>query len=226
MTGLVLIEPSTMIFRLLFLLLIVLGSAANADIDFQDGELLSNSGAEPNSVVLASEPQNGIDEFVLAATEPLYAVGSSEPSLIKGNNDECPHNPAQSSPKLRSKRESRICYPSTRNSLPSVQGSGQNPSKEDPQDNRETTKKDSQGNVQPNRNSGSAKEIDCATIPSAPIPVCAVVSEEHIRLDLVFPMSGLSAGWWQLEYSRRGMNTPIYPRSEPGLCSHSPGARY
>lgn len=224
MTGLVLIGPSTMIFRFLFLLLITLGSAANADMDFQDGELLSNSGAESNSVVLASEPQSVTDEFVLAATEPLYAVGSSESSLIKGNN-ECPQNPAQSSPKLRSKRESRICYPSTRNSPPSVQGSGQNPSKEDPQDYRESTKKDPQGNAQPNRNSGPAKETDCATIPSAAIPVCAVVSEDHIRLGLVFPMSGLSAGWWQLEYSRGGTYTPTYSRSEPGLCSHSPGAK-
>lgn len=195
-----------MIFRFLFHLLMILGSAANADSDFQDGELLSNSGAEPNSVVLASEPQNGMD--VLAATEPPYAVGSSKSSLISGNNDECSHNPAQSSNKWGSKRETGICYPSTRNSPQSVQDSGQNPSKEDPEDNNEPTKKDPQGNVQPDRNSGSAEEIDCATIPSAPIPVCAVVSEDHIRLDLVFPMRGVSAGWWQLEYSRGGKYTP------------------
>lgn len=226
MTGLVLIKPSTMIICLLFLLLVTLGSAASSDIDFQDDELLSNFGAEPNSVVLAPEPQNGAVEFGLVATEPPYAVGSSKASLIPSNEDECPEDPAQSSRKMRSKRESRVCYPSTRNSPPSVQGSGQNPSEKDPDDIRETTKKDSQGNAQPNRNSAPANEIGCTTIPSASIPVCAVVNEEHIRLQLVFPASGPSAGWWQLEYCRRCMYTPPYHLFRPGLCSHSPGARY
>lgn len=188
-----------MICRLLFLLSITLSFATSSNIDSKDGELLSNFGAEPNGVVLASEPQNGLDEFGIVATEPPYAVGSSEASFIQSNNDECSYDPGQSSPKMRSKRESRICDPSARNSPPTLQGSGYDSSKKDPQDNRGTNEKDSQGNAQPNRNS---QESDCAAMPSAPTPVCAVVSEYHISLHLVYPMSGLLAGWWQLLYAR------------------------
>ncbi|MCJ1346423.1 hypothetical protein MMC31_004640 [Peltigera leucophlebia] len=198
-----------MIFCLLFLLLIILGAAGSSDIDFQDGEVSYDFGAEPNSALLTSEPQDGAYEFGLVATEPPYAVGSSEGSLIQNNNDGCPYDPAQPSRKMQSKRESRICYPpSTRNSLPSVQGSGHNPSEKDPKDNHETPGEDPQGNAQTNRNSAPAEENDCATIPSAAIPVCAVVSADHIRLNLVSPSSGLSSGWWQLEYSRSGTYTP------------------
>lgn len=212
-----------MICGLLFLLYITLGFAASLNIDSQDGELLSNFGAEPNSVVLASEPQNGLDEFGIVATEPPYAVGSSEASLTQSNNDECPYDPAQSPRKMRSKRGSLVCAPSTRNIPPSVQGSGHDPSKKNPQDNRETNQKDSQGIAQPNRNSQGS---DCAAIPSAPTPVCAVVSEYYIRLHLVYPLSGLLAGWWQLLYARTGSYTPPYPFSKPGLCNYFPGARY
>lgn len=200
-----------MICRLLFLLSITLGFAASSNIDFQDGELLSNFGAEPNSVVvLATEPQNGLDEFGKVATAPPYTVGSSEAFLTQSNNDECPYDPAQSPRKMRSKRESRFCDPSTRNS---VLGSGHDPSKKDPQDNHGTNKKDSQGIAQPNR---SSQESDCAAMPSAPTPVCAVVSEYYIRLHLVYPMTGLLAGWWQLLYARTGSYTPLYLFSRPG----------
>lgn len=206
-----LIKRFTMICRLLFLLSITLGFAASSDIDFQDGELLSNFGAEPNSVVLASEPQNGLDEFGKVATAPPNTAWSSEAPLIQSNNDECPYDPTQSPSKMQSKRESPACYPSTGNS---VLDSGHDPSKKDPQDNRGTNKKDSQGIAQPNRNS---QESDCAAMPSAPTPVCAVVSEHYIRLHLVYPMSGLLAGWWQLLYARTGSYTPLYPISRPGL---------
>lgn len=200
-----------MICRLLFLSSITLGFAASSNIGFQDGELLSNFGAEPNSVVvLATEPQNGLDEFGKVATATPYTVGSSEAFLIQSNNDECPYDPAQSPRKMRSKRESRFCDPSTRNS---VLGSGHDPSKKDPQDNHGTNKKDSQGIAQPNR---SSQESDCATMPSAPTPVCAVVSEYYIRLHLVYPMTGLLAGWWQLLYARTGSYTPLYLFSRPG----------
>ena len=185
--------------RLLFLLSITLSFAASSNTDFDDGELLSNFGAEPNSVVLAPEPQNGLDEFGVVATEPPYAVGSSEASLIQSNNDECSYDRGQSPPKMRSKRESSICEPSARNGPPTVQGSGSDSSKKDPQDNRGTNEKDSQGNAQPNRNS---QESDCGAMLSAPTPVCAVVSEEYISLHLVYPMSGQLAGWWQLLYAR------------------------
>lgn len=200
-----------MICRLLFLLTITIGFAASSNIDFQDGELSSNFGAEPNSVVLASEPQNGLDEFGKVATAPPNTVGSSEAFLIQSNNDECPYDPAQSPRKMRLKRESRACGPSSRNS---VLDSGHDPSKKDPQDNRGTNKKDSQGNAQPN---GNSQESDCAAMPSAPTPVCAVVSEHYIQLHLVYPMSGLLAGWWQLLYARTSSYTPLYPFSRPGL---------
>lgn len=208
-----------MICRLLFLLPITLGFAASPNNDFQDGELLSNFGAEPNSVVLASEPQNGLDVLGIVAAEPPYAVGSPEASLIQSdNNDECPYDPGQSPRKIRSKRESRVCDPSTRNSPPNVQGSGRDSSKKDPQDGSGT-----------NLNSDPAKaglESNCAAVPSAPTPVCAVVSETHIRLHLLYPMSGLLAGWWQLLYARTGTHTPLYPFFRPGICNYFPGARY
>lgn len=205
-----LIKPFTMICRLLFLLSITLGFAASSDIDFQDDELLSNFGAEPNSVVLATEPQNGLDELGKVATAPPYASGSSGAFLVQSNNDECPYDPAQSPRKMRSKRESRVCDPSTGNS---VLGSDHDPWKKDPQDNHGTDKKDPQGIAQPNRNS---QESDCAAMPSAPTPVCAVVSEYYIRLHLVYPMPGLLAGWWQLLYARTGSYTPLYLFSRPG----------
>lgn len=214
-----LMKRFTMICRLLFLLTITIGSAASSNIDFQDGELLSNFGAEPNSVVLASEPQNGLDEFGKVATAPPNTVGSSEAFLIQSNNDECPYDPAQSPRKMRLKRESRACDPSTRNS---VLDSGHDPSKKDPQDNRGTNKKDSQGNAQPNRN---YQESDCAAMPSAPTPVCAVVSEHYIRLHLVYPMSGLLAGWWQLLYARTSSYTPSTPFPDQGFCNYFPAAR-
>lgn len=193
-----------MIFRLLFLLSITLGFAACSNIDFQDGEFLSNFGAEPNSVVLASEPQNGLDEFGKFATAPPYTVEDSEAFLAQSNNDECPYDPAQSPRKMRSKRESRVCNPSTHNS---VLGSGHDPSKKDPQENRGNNKKDSQEIAQPNRDS---QESDCAAMPSAPSPVCAVVSEDYIRLSIVYPMTGLLSGWWQLLYARTGSYTLLY----------------
>lgn len=195
-----------MIPHLLIVLSMILGSAASSELDVRKDELLLNLSAEPNSVVLASEPQNRAGEFGFVATRPLYAVESKEAPLIQGNNDECPYDPTQSSRKMRSKRESHICYPPTRNSPLSVQGSDQNPSK-DPQDNARTTRNDSQNNAQPNRNSAPPVKINCAAIPSAPTPVCAVVSEDYIRLDLVYPTSDRSAGWWQLEYSRTGTYT-------------------
>lgn len=228
-----------MICRLLFLFLsITLGFAASSNIDFQDDdEFLSNLGTEPNSVVLASESQNGgQDEFGMVATnKPPYAaaaVGTSEAaSLIQSNNndhhdddddDECADNYGQSPRKMRSKRGSAICDPSTRNSPPSVQGSGHDPSTKDPEDiNGGTNKKDSQRIAQPTRN---FQESDCAAMPSAPTPVCAVVSEYYVRLHLVYPMSGLLAGWWQLLYARTGTlhsppPLPLFP-VRPGLCNY------
>lgn len=186
-----------MICRHLFLLSITLGFAAGSNIDFQDGELLSNFDAEPNSVVLASGPQNGLAELGKFATE------QSEASLAQSNNDDCTYDPAQSPRKMRLKRESRICDPSTHNS---ILGSGHDPSKKDPQENRGNNEKDSQEIVQPNRDS---QERDCAAIPSAPSPVCAVVSEDYIRLHIVYPMTGLLSGWWQLLYARTGSYTPL-----------------
>lgn len=193
-----------MIFRLLFLLSITLGFAACSNIDFQDGEFLSNFGAERNNVVLASEPQNGLDEFGKFATAPPYTVEDSEAFLAQSNNDECPYDPTQSPRKMRSKRESRVCDPSTHNS---VLGSGHDPSKKDPQEDRGNNKKDSQEIAQPNRDS---QESDCAAMPSAPSPVCAVVSEYYIRLHIVYPMTGLLSGWWQLLYARTGSYIPLY----------------
>lgn len=204
------IKRFTMICRLLFLLSITLGFAASSNIDFQDGELLSNFGAEAKSVVLASEPQNGLDEFGKVATATPNTVESSGAFLVQSNNDECPYDPAQSPRKTQSKRESRACDPSTGNS---VLDSSHDPSKKDPQDNRGTNKKDSQDIAQPNRNSPGS---DCAAMPSAPRPVCAVVSEHYIQLHFVYPMSGLLFGWWQLLYARTGSYTPLYPFSRPG----------
>lgn len=212
-------KPSTMHFRLLFLSLIIRCSGASSDINFQDGEFMSYTfGTEPKSAFLTSEPQNGgaDHQFGLVTAEtPFAALGSSEANIIQSNNDECgPYDPAPSSRKMRSKRESpRICYPPSarRNSPPSVQGTGShNPSEKDPKD---STEKDSQGNAQqqPSRNFAPAEGSDCATIPSAPLSVCAVVNADHIRHDLVVPMSGISSGWWQLEYSRGGTHNLPYP---------------
>lgn len=203
-----------MICRLLFLLSITLGFAANSNIAFQDGELLSNFAAEPNSVVLAPEPQNGLDEFGKVATAPPYTVENSEAFLIQSNNDECPYDPAQSPRKMQSKRESRVCDPSTRNSF---QGSGHDPSKKDPQENRGNNEKDSQDIAQPNRDS---QKSDCAAMPSAPSPVCAVVSEYYIRLHIVYPMTGLLSGWWNLLYARTGSYTPLYHFPDQGFCKY------
>lgn len=196
--------PFNMICRLLFLISIVLSFAASFNIDFQDGELLSNFGAELNSVVLASGPQNGLDESAKVATAPPYTVEDSEAFLVQSNNDECPYDPAQSPRKTKSKRESRFCDPSTRNS---VLGSGHDPSKKDPQENRENNKKDSQDTAQPIRGS---QDSDCAAMPSAPSPVCAVVTGDYIQLHIVYPMTGLLTGWWYLLYARTGSYTPLY----------------